>query len=112
MPDHDPTDLVGQERDRADREKRELLEKRQEDDDVRWLMSSKRGRRMVWRLMEMAGVFRSGFSTKGRGLEMAFLAGNRNYGSQILGMVLDVCPELFPVMLKERKQDEHDSSGS
>ena len=73
---YDPLDLRGQERDRADKELRERLDRQNEEADVKWLMSQKRGRRMVWRFLDQAGVFRSSFSTNA--MQMAFAEGNRN----------------------------------
>ena len=48
---------------------------RQEADDTAWLMSGKRGRRIVWRLLERAGVFHAVFTPDALG--MAFTAGWR-----------------------------------
>jgi len=56
---YDPLDIRGQERNKAERDQRERLERENEAADVKWLMNNKRGRRMVWRLLDRAGVFRS-----------------------------------------------------
>ncbi len=99
MTNYDPLDLRGQEKAKADRELRERIARENEEADIKWLMSSKRGRRIVWRLMDRAGVFRSSFNTNS--MSMAFAEGNRNYGLQILGIIHTQCPELYPVMMKE-----------
>ena len=110
MSTYDPLDLRGQERDKAERELRERLERQEEESDIKWLMSSKRGRRIVWRLMDRAGVFRSSFNTNS--MSMAFAEGNRNYGLQILGIIHTQCPELYPVMMKENTNERTIDGGS
>lgn len=104
MSNYDPLDLRGQERERADKELRERLERQNEESDVKWLMSSRRGRRIVWRMLDHAGVFRSSFSTNA--MSMAFAEGGRNYGLRMLGMVHSLCPEQYPAMMKEQSHDE------
>jgi len=107
---YDPLDIRGQERNKAERDQRERLERENEASDVKWLMNNKRGRRMVWRLLDRAGVFRSSFATNS--MTMAFSEGNRNYGLQLLGIIHAVCPELYPVMLKEHTNERtNDDAG-
>lgn len=101
---NDPTDLRGQERARAAAELGEKLARETEQGDIKWLVSSKRGRRIVWRLLDQAGVFRLSFNTNAA--QMAFNEGNRNTGNRLLAMVNDVAPEAFTVMLKESKSDK------
>lgn len=105
MSDHDPLDIRGQERAQAERNLRERIARENEDSDVKWLMSSKRGRRFVWRLMDQAGTFRSVFNTNS--MAMAFAEGNRNTGLRILAMVTSLCPEHYPAMLKENTDDRN-----
>lgn len=96
---HDPTDLKTQEEARKASELQARLDREAEEADFRWLMSSKRGRRIVWRLLEHAGVFRSSFSPTA--MQMAFNEGYRNYGNHTLGLLHQYCPELYPQMMKE-----------
>ncbi|UOF81038.1 endopeptidase [Caudoviricetes sp.] len=110
MSNYDPLDLRGQEREKADREVRDRLERETEEADVKWLMGSKRGRRIIWRLLDQAGVFRLSFNTNA--MTMAFAEGNRNYGLRLLAMVHSLCPELYPTMLKEQKNDRDADDGS
>jgi hypothetical protein len=107
---YDPLDLRGQERDRADKELRERLERQNEEADVKWLMSQKRGRRMAWRFLDQAGVFRSSFSTNA--MQMAFAEGNRNYGLRLLGLIHATCPEQYPAMMKEHANDGTNDDGN
>ncbi len=96
---YDPTDLRGQEADREDKAIRQRLLAEAEELDVKWLMGSKRGRRILWRLLEQAGVFRLSFDTNA--MRMSFNEGNRNYGNRTLDLIHKTCPELYAVMLKE-----------
>jgi hypothetical protein len=100
MDNKDPFDLHGQESAAADKKERERLEQQSEESDVKWLMSNKRGRRIVWRLLNQSGVFRLSFNTDS--MLMAFAEGNRNFGNRILSLVHSQCPELYPVMVKEQ----------
>lgn len=110
MSNHDPLDLRAQEREKDDKILRARLERENEEADLKWLMSSKRGRRIVWRLLDQAGVFRLSFNTVA--MQMAFAEGNRNYGNRILAMINSFCPELYPVMVKEQKNDGNADDGS
>jgi hypothetical protein len=96
---HNPFDLEDQaiQKAQVDTDRRE--EKETEEEDLKWLMSSRRGRRIVWRLLDSAGVFRSSFSPTA--MVMAFQEGNRNYGVRILAMVHQHCSDVYPTMLKE-----------
>jgi hypothetical protein len=99
----DPIDLRGQERAKSDKDMREKLARENEEADIKWLMGSKRGRRVVWRLMDQSGVFRLSFNTNS--MQMAFAEGNRNFGNRMLAMIHSLCPELYPQMVKEQSND-------
>lgn len=99
MSEHDPLDLREQEREAADTKLSERLTRETEESDLKWLMSSTRGRRIVWRFLDRAGVFRLSFNTNA--MTMAFSEGNRNEGLRLLGLIHSLCPELYPTMLKE-----------
>jgi hypothetical protein len=107
---YDPLDIKSQERAQADRELRERLDRENEEEDIKWLMSDKRGRRLLWRLMDQAGVFRSSFNTNA--MAMAFAEGNRNYGLRILSTIHAVCPKQYPVMMKENTNERTNNDGS
>jgi len=101
---YDPLDLRIQERSKAERELRERLARENEEADIKWLMGNKRGRRVIWRLLDQAGVFRSSFNTNA--MTMSFAEGHRNYGLRILALIHSQCPELYPTMMKEQTADE------
>ena len=89
---------------------RNRLAKENEEADLKWLMGSKRGRRVVWRLLDQSGVFRLSFNTNA--MQMAFAEGNRNYGNRTLAMIHALCPELYPQMVKENTNDRNADDGS
>ena len=107
MSNHDPFDINGQERTREDQHVRARMVRETEEADLKWLMGSKRGRRIVWRLLDRAGVFRLSFNTNA--MQMAFAEGNRNEGLRMLAQIHALCPELYPVMVKEQTNDNRNA---
>ena len=101
----DPTDLRSQESDAADSQQRDDLKQRQEIEDLKWLLAHQQGRRIAWRLMGDAGVFRSTFNHSGS--VMAFNEGQRAQGLKLLMAVMAHAPDAFTKMQKEAKADEH-----
>ena len=71
--------------------------------DIRALMKLAAGRRVVWRLLEDAGVWRSVFNPEP--LRMAFAEGQRNLGLQLLGWVMDECPDEYDLMMREARDE-------
>lgn len=103
MSNYDPLDPIGQERTQRDRETRDRLAREREAGDLKWLMGSKRGRRIVWRILDQSGVFRLSFNPNA--MQMAFAEGNRNFGNRVLALIHAECPELYPAMMKEQNYD-------
>jgi hypothetical protein len=99
----DPLDMRGQDRDKEEKSLRNKLDYQNEEADLKWLMNSKRGRRVVWRLLEQSGVFRLSFNTNA--MSMAFAEGNRNFGNRTLSMIHSLCPELYATMVKEQTNE-------
>lgn len=88
-------------------ELRDRLARENEEADIKWLMGNKRGRRVLWRLLDQAGVFRSSFNTNA--MAMSFAEGNRNYGLRMLALIHSQCPELYPTMMKENSSHERNN---
>lgn len=97
LPD-DPTDLAGLARAERVAEDKAAREARQERDDLVWLMSGPRGRRIVWRQIDRAGVL-TGSSFSPDAMTMAFSEGVRNPAMRLLGLVLPM--DEFAVMVRE-----------
>lgn len=102
MSHYDPTDIKSQERTKAEADDRTRLAQEQEVEDIKWLMSNKRGRRIVFRTLERAGIWRSSFNTNA--LAMSFSEGQRNEGLRLLSQVTMHCPDRYTEMLKESKE--------
>lgn len=114
----DPTDTEGQERERA---KNALNQKRARDTekaDLKWLMGSKRGRRIVRRWLEDVGVFLyshekqtgvPGTSFDANPVTMAYVEGRMSHGRKVEYLVLMACPEQFVLMQQEAKDDYRNS---
>lgn len=98
MSTHDPIDAVAQELTDGQTAGANRLEKTAED-DLKWLMSDKRGRRIVWRFLSDAGVYRSSFATNA--LVMAHREGERQVGLTLLQAVCSLCPSQYARMTAE-----------
>lgn len=97
--DKDPTDLNRLERE-ADAEEagaREL--RRKELEDLRWWLGHPQGRRIVNRLLEQTGVYRSSFNHSGS--VMAFQEGKRDIGLFLTSELLEASPDGYMKVLKE-----------
>lgn len=99
-----PTDIREQERLQIDKELKKRLERETEEADIKWLMSGKHGRRIVWRMLERSGVYRSTFNSDS--MLMAFAEGNRNSGLMLMTQVTTLCPDEYAEMLRESKNHD------
>jgi hypothetical protein len=84
---------VAQQRQREDSRKTAI-------DDIKWLMSSPRGRRIVSWLLDIAGVHRSSYPCDAG---MAFREGGRNIGLQLQDRVKEHTLDMYIAMLNEQK---------
>lgn len=100
----DPFDLEAQQREKDARDLATRLDAKTENDDFLWLMSSKRGRRVVWGFLERAGVFKTSFVPDA--MQMAFREGGRNAGLEITARIFELCPERYAEMAKEARQKQ------
>lgn len=106
MTSFDPLDLRGQEKALAEQGERNKLALQTEQEDFKWLMGNKRGRRIVWRLLERTGVYRSSFTGNS---ETFFREGARNVGLMLLDQIHTITPDQFAVMLKEQKDGRNNA---
>ena len=65
----------------ADASRRERDRAKRDTADLRWIMSDPRGRRFIWRLLGITGIFRSSFTGNS---ETFFREGERNVGLKLL----------------------------
>jgi hypothetical protein len=101
MKKNDPLDLRGQERRREDIENQRKLERDIEKADFAWLMSDKRGRRFMWRMLEFTGLYRSSFTGNN---ETFFKEGARNVGLRLISDIHEFAPESYTQMLDEQRK--------
>lgn len=99
---HDPFDLRSQERASKEQDEKTRLARQGELDDLKWLMSNRRGRRIVWRLLERTGIFRSSFTGNS---ETFFREGMRNVGLMLMAQINEVCPEQYTLMVQEQREN-------
>lgn len=103
--EHNPLDLAGQERTAATRAEEERLAREKEQNDLRWVMSSKQGRRFMYRLLSEAGLYRLSFNLDNTDpLATAFNEGQRNIGLTRLSEITEACPDRYTEMLAEQKE--------
>lgn len=100
MSEADPTDIFGDSPKATEAQASAEQELRWKGEDLAWLMKSNRGRRIVWRLLNDAGVYRSSFT--GDALSMAFNEGQRNMGLRILALLMTHASENYALMVQER----------
>lgn len=74
-------------------------------EDLRSILKTVYGRRFVWRMMGLAGVFRQSFIA-GEADSTAFNEGRRSIGNTLLSEVLEVKPESYTEMAKAAKEDD------
>lgn len=100
--DYDPFDPEGQEELDAARKDAAQLELANEINDLQWLMGSKRGRRVVRRLLAKTGLYRTSFNNSGS--VTAFNEGQRNVGLWLMALLEAHCSDQYIVLLQERTQ--------
>lgn len=100
----------------AEKARKAQLAAQTEIDDLLWLMSDKRGRRFVWRLLGESGIYRPSYLPGVTdAMATAYSEGQRNGGLNLLTRVTQHCPERFSEMQKEaqanaRRTDRSTSS--
>jgi hypothetical protein len=100
MKQRDPLDLAGQDRDREAKTRKSKVERDQEAADFKWLMSDRRGRRFMWRLLGMTGLYRSSFTGNSATF---FNEGQRNIGLMLIAEVNELTPDSYANMLEEHR---------
>ena len=96
----DPIDAAeGEIQQRGEQLTADDFRKKQQSDDIKWLMAHPQGRRIVTRIFEKTGIRRTPFNTNGS--TMAFNAGAQNIGLWLEAEVLEHAPERYMQLLKE-----------
>lgn len=98
----DPVDLVGQEEAASKKQKDMKLSRDGQIEDFKWIMADKRGRRFMWRLLEVTGVYRTSFTGNSTTF---FNEGMRNVGLIVMNEIHENCPELYETLIKENSRN-------
>ena len=98
---YDPRDLRAAEREADELARREALQRDQQLDDMRWLMSQPQGRRVVARVLELAGVERISFTGNS---QTFFNEGARSVGIPLLDEIKAHAWPHYIVMLEETRK--------
>jgi len=78
------------------------LNQDQVDADLRFLLSTDQGRRYIWRVLEVCGIYKSSFTGSS---ETFFLEGQRNVGLKLLSDIMRVDPDSYIKMYKQSRKD-------
>ena len=97
--DHETQDQEFQRRQARERQRRA-------DDDLRWLMSGPRGRRIIWQQLERCRIYRLSFSSGANAT--GFNEGKRAIGLALLNDLMRVCPDKFYLMSQEHADERID----
>ncbi len=97
------TDISDEQQLKDAEQKQKLLADRQRDDLI-FVMSSQQGRRVIWNLLDKAGVFAVSFT--GDNNATNFNEGRRSEGLRLFSDVMQHCPDLYMTMAKEAAEDE------
>lgn len=83
---------------------KELKRKEKEfKEDIGWLMSSRRGRRIMWNVFVQSGLFGSTLDTNA--LMMAAREGRRQMANSLFGIIMQSCPDRYIEMTNENKDN-------
>lgn len=77
-----------------------LAQHDQEAEDLRAIMARPEGRRFMWRLLSITGIYHSSFSTDHGA--MAYGEGKRSVGLQFLGEIVALSHSDYILMLQEK----------
>jgi hypothetical protein len=101
MQGHNPVALQEQAEKKALAELEAKVKAEQWADDLKWLMAHPQGRRIVWRLLEEAGVYRATFHESHA--VMALNEGQRRMGLFLVMEINQVCPDRYDEMKHEQR---------
>jgi len=110
MSDYDPTDLDAQHEQADLRRATGAAHSEVEARDFRWLMSGAKGRRIVYRVLKQCGAFQTSFSPNA--MEMARVEGGKQIAYWLMHEIDRLCPEHYPTMLEEKRNDRPDVASS
>jgi hypothetical protein len=99
MSDLDPADTKAIDARDAAKKERQNRGENQRIEDLKWLMADKRGRRIMWWLLTITGVFLNPFTGNS---ETFFKCGKQFIGQVLMADVNLHTPEKYETMVKEQ----------
>jgi hypothetical protein len=90
----------------ADSQADEKSEAEQLQDDLRAVLEMRQGRRVLWRYLSIAGIYRSSFSEKAE--TTAFNEGRRVIGLTIMGDITSAKPDALIAMMLEAQAEKEE----
>lgn len=72
--------------------------------DMKFLLNTVQGRRVLWRYLKDCGIYQSSFRTSS---EIYFLEGQRNIGLKILADIQEADAESYIKMMLENKKERN-----
>lgn len=85
---------------------RNARKKLRDEGDIRRVLDTVEGRRMIWKLLEKSGIAQISFvEDDPGGRKTAFKEGQRNIGNSVWQDILRVAPEKFTMMQRENVSD-------
>jgi hypothetical protein len=104
---HDPYDYSRQEAEADEKAEQLRLAHLADIAELRSVLSTRRGRNLIFRMLERTGVFRLSYT----GDENTFFReGERNVGLWLLNLVMEAGPAHFTAMMQEQQQDGRDDT--
>lgn len=98
-------DNLSDEKQVARAEEKEERRKETFKEDLKSILKTPQGRRVMWNYISLCGLFRSTFS-ENSGL-MYFAAGQKNIGAKIIDDIVKTDPETFMLMMKEQEKEQN-----
>jgi hypothetical protein len=105
---YDPLDLKRQEQERRDHDTRQRIARQNEAADIRWLMDSERGRRLMWGWLTFCGLYRTPFDASTA--QQSFNCGMHNVALMLNASVMEHCPDLALQMQTEASKALKDAA--
>jgi hypothetical protein len=95
------SDLTPEEEQEAERQ----LAQRQREDDMRAVLETGAGRRVLWRMLEHAGIYQTTFAQDSERLS-ALLEGKRRVGLWLIGEIATADPMAYANLLRDSAQEQ------
>lgn len=99
----DPLDTAQDDARTAEETKQAERRRKQQIEDIKWLMAHAQGRRFICRLLEETGVHRTSFHVSGS--TAAHNEGRKHVGYVLIGELMEFTPELYVRLLKEYQRE-------